>query len=293
MTAYRFFNMHKNKNNLIFLILLACASLFLLAPDASAQGLQYTLLEKVPGTANVGSDLRGYIEAIYKIALIIVTLSAVLMLSIGGFMYLTSAGNTSAMGTAKGVIFDSIIGLVIALAAWLLLNVINPDLVSVTLNGLSPVAVGVPPVAPPPPAGIGAGCSGYSVSGISGSQCNDTSQGLADILSCMYNRYPSAKITSISDSAGFSTCKNGWNKPPCAHAQTSCHYGGGASRTESECQTSHAVDFSIKNANGAIDLAIAQAIMSASAACGGRVNDESGGPYPHIHISDQTSCCSL
>ena len=58
------------------------------------------------------------------------------------------------MGTAKGVIFDSIIGLVIALTAYLLLYVINPDLVNVTLNGLSPVSVpGAPPTAPPPAPG--------------------------------------------------------------------------------------------------------------------------------------------
>lgn len=95
-----------------------------------------------------GSDLPGYIKAVYNTALVIVVLSAVLMLSIGGFMYLTSAGNTAALTTAKGVIFDAVIGLVIALAAWLLLNVINPDLVNVTINGLSPVSL-----APLPPTG--------------------------------------------------------------------------------------------------------------------------------------------
>lgn len=149
--------MRKNKNLLILLFLLVFAAgafLFVSGTDA-ATGLQYTLLEKIPGTDNVGSDLPGYLKAIYKVALIIIVLSAVLMLSIGGFMYLTSAGNTSAMGTAKGVIFDSIIGLVIALTAYLLLYVINPDLVNVTINGLSPVSVpGAPPAAPPvPPAG--------------------------------------------------------------------------------------------------------------------------------------------
>jgi len=94
--------------------------------------------------------------ALYNLALAIVVLSAVFMVSIGGFMYLTSAGNTSAMGTAKGVIFDALIGLIIALTAWLLLNVINPDLTNVSINGLSPVAVtpgaGGGVVTPPVPA---------------------------------------------------------------------------------------------------------------------------------------------
>ena len=103
-------------------------------------GLQYQLLEKIPGTSGLGSDLPGYVSAIYKMALIIVTLSAVLMLTVGGFMYLTSAGNTASIGTAKGIIYDSLIGLVIALSAWLVLYVINPDLVEVNLTALSPVA---------------------------------------------------------------------------------------------------------------------------------------------------------
>ena len=45
-------------------------------------------------------------------------------------MYLTSAGNTSAMGNAKGVITDAIIGLVLAISAWFLLNFINPEILS-------------------------------------------------------------------------------------------------------------------------------------------------------------------
>lgn len=103
-------------------------------------GRQYQLLEKIPGTDGLGSDLPGYVSAIYKMALIIVTLSAVLMLTVGGFMYLTSAGNTASIGTAKGIIYDSLIGLIIALSAWLVLYIINPDLVEINLSPLSPVA---------------------------------------------------------------------------------------------------------------------------------------------------------
>lgn len=154
--------MRKNKTLFVALFFFAF-SVGILAPVSGADaatGLQYTLLEKIPGfTGTDGSDLPGYIKAIYKTALVIVTLSAVLMISIGGFMYLTSAGNTSAMGTAKSVIFDSLIGLAIALTAWLLLNVINPDLVNITLNGLSPVAVPAPgaavSVTPPPTVAAG------------------------------------------------------------------------------------------------------------------------------------------
>lgn len=144
--------------------LICCSSTALNPPaqtpsstTASTVGLKYTLLEKIPGLASTdGSNLPVYVKAIYSTALAIVVLCALFMLSVGGFMYLTSAGNTSAMGTAKEVIFDSIIGLIIALSAWLLLNVINPDLVNVTISGLSakPTLPGAPaPVTPVPPAG--------------------------------------------------------------------------------------------------------------------------------------------
>lgn len=185
--------MHKNKNLFIvfFLLVFSAGTLLSLSgAEAQTQGLQYTLLEKVPGTDGLGSDLPGYVKAIYGVALIIVVLSAVLMLSIGGFMYLTSAGNTSAMGTAKGVIFDALIGLAIALTAWLILNVINPDLVTVTLNGLSPIAV--QKTTPLGPGGVP----------VLSTACTD----------------PTALKTSLA--SGKSACTGGCHKQKCSFTQT-------------------------------------------------------------------------
>lgn len=94
---------------------------------------QYTLLEQLPGSSNTVGRLNTYLEDIYRFAFWTVGIAVVFMLTIGGFMYLTSAGNTSRMESAKTVIFDAILGLVLALVAWLFLYVINPDLVNVTL----------------------------------------------------------------------------------------------------------------------------------------------------------------
>lgn len=257
--------------------------------------LQYQLLEKIPGAENVGSDMKGYVENIYLVGLILVVLSAVLMLSIGGFMYLTSAGNTSALGSAKTIIWDSLIGLTIALVAWLILNVINPDLISVTLNGFSPTPVAVQPTGPAPATGTGTTGTCGGLSPQAGINCGDASQGLADLLACMKGKGVATTVSSIGDSAGFNTCKNSWSKPPCAHAQTSCHYGGGKSKTDAACQASHAADLSVRNASGVKDMSIANAITAAASACGGRVNDETNipGVAPHIHVSDKTDCCNL
>jgi hypothetical protein len=48
---------------------------------------------------------------------------------VGGYMYITSAGNSASTGKAKETITDAIIGLLLALTSWLLLYTINPDLV--------------------------------------------------------------------------------------------------------------------------------------------------------------------
>jgi hypothetical protein len=173
-------------------------------------GLQYQLLEKIPGTSGLGSDLPGYVSAIYKMALIIVTLSAVLMLTVGGFMYLTSAGNTASIGTAKGIIYDSLIGLVIALSAWLVLYVINPDLVEINLSALAPVApVGGNPASAP--GSIGTLPSGSdsdlaykilankNISLNAGGDCSSTSGTVS----------PQKNLADISQGRKASACSNG------------------------------------------------------------------------------------
>lgn len=273
-------------------------------PNATASinpKLNYTLLEKIPGVDSTNLNLAAYLSAVYKLAIWIVGLCALFMFLVGAFMYMLSAANTSKTGSAKSIMQDALIGLILALTSYLILYVINPDLVNLKLPSVSMPSggsadTGTPPSTPPagaPPTGSGSGCGGLSVSGISTSQCNDASQKLSDVLACMQQKYPSAKITSISDSQGFDKCKNSWGRPPCAHGQTSCHYGGGASQKSSDCNKSHAADFSVKNASGGMDLSIADSLKKAGSACGGRVNDETTGPHPHIHISDQTNCCSL
>ena len=109
---------------------------FLFATDAFAQ-YNYTPMEKIPGTTENISAFPDYIKAIYKFALWSVGIAALLMVSVGGFMYFSAAGNTSKLDKAKIVIRDSIFGITAVLTAYLLLYTINPDLVGVSLSGLS------------------------------------------------------------------------------------------------------------------------------------------------------------
>lgn len=104
---------------------------------SSKSSLNYTLLEKIPGGSSQNLGLTGYLSAIYKLAIWIVGLCALFMFLIGAFMYLLSAANTSKLSTAKGVMQDSLIGLVLALTSYLILYVINPDLVKLQLPSVS------------------------------------------------------------------------------------------------------------------------------------------------------------
>lgn len=106
----------------ILLILLPMVSI------AASFTFNYEPMEKIPGFGRP-TDFPSYIMAIYKFGLWAVGICALLMISIGGYMYLTSAGNTSQTGKAKEIIIDSIVGIVLAFTSWILLYTINPDLV--------------------------------------------------------------------------------------------------------------------------------------------------------------------
>jgi len=75
-------------------------------------------------------DVADYIQVIYNFLISIVGVIAAVMMIIGGFQYLTSAGDAGKIGAAKKRITDAIIGLVLALSSYALLNTINPALLS-------------------------------------------------------------------------------------------------------------------------------------------------------------------
>ncbi len=97
------------------------------------------MLENIPGQSSVeNSDLIGYLNNLYKFGISITGILAIFMIGVGAFAYIvTSVGNSSKMMDAKEKIQNALIGLVIALTAYLLLYVINPDLVGGTLSAPS------------------------------------------------------------------------------------------------------------------------------------------------------------
>ncbi|MCA9364949.1 MAG: hypothetical protein KC736_03590 [Candidatus Moranbacteria bacterium] len=94
---------------------------------------RYTPLEPIPGFEGAKS-FEDYLISIYNFAVWTVGIAAMFMIVIGGFMYITSAGNTSALGRAKQVLWDAVFGLLVVMVTWLVLYVINPDLVQISRN---------------------------------------------------------------------------------------------------------------------------------------------------------------
>jgi len=291
--THHFFSMVKNKIFLIvFFLLIFSVSTFLFVSvvEAQTQGLQYTLLEKIPGLASTdGSNLPAYVTAVYRTAMVVIVLCALFMLSVGGFMYLTSAGNTAAMSTAKGVIFDSIIGLVIALVAWLLLNTINPDLVNVTLNGLTAVPGAavptepkpvptVPPVACPSPAQpVAACCPAGNIKCQACTGCVEVTG--VDFKTCRLNKCfldPSLlqKIKNVTGVTGWRITES-W--PPTVMHNSTCHQKGTCA--------------DLNNSGGSTDPATIRKYFDAFKAAGLVVLYESKDCAPYI-IKGVTPCQS-
>ena len=93
------------------------ASLSLAAPD-------------FPPTSSSSTNLGEIIGMIFSYSLQILGLIVFLMILFSGFQWLTAGGNPGIIGTARTRITNALLGGLVLLAAYLILNTINPDLVN-------------------------------------------------------------------------------------------------------------------------------------------------------------------
>jgi hypothetical protein len=165
----------------------------------------YIPLENVPFIKDA-SSFQAYLEGIYILGMVLVVIGAVFMLVIGGFQYLTSAGNTSALSAAKHTIEGALFGLALALVAYLILYVINPDLVKLNITRFQPL----PQQAPPTSSG-GSGGAGGSGAGTAGGTGYFAAKQSSDV-------YTDAEARRVLSAAGISVNKANCSSP----SQTSC-----------------------------------------------------------------------
>lgn len=111
-----------------YIVFLLIVSALAIGQSALAQGL-------LPSSVECGgNDLKECIKTFYEFGVGAVAILAVIVMMWGGLMWTTSGGNVSRIDNAKEWIYGSVLGLIIALSSFLLLNTINPQLTILKLS---------------------------------------------------------------------------------------------------------------------------------------------------------------
>lgn len=222
---------------------------------------------------------------------------APLMIAYAGFLFVVNPVNAGGKAKAKSILLNTVVGIVIALAGWMIVDAVMAVLYDrntvgetwsqlITTGGANfciPLAGSLRPAVVPPP-GLVVGVPGkFSFDPGISAQVSAESPALAALLSCMVTKVPAGvgRISSISDSKivsgqyTFQQCA-AQGSAICAHAVNSCHYGGTGSCNGS----SYAVDFG-DDENMAV-------LTSAAQACGARTLNE--GTHLHATVGAASDC---
>lgn len=133
----------------------------------------YTLLQPLPGIGGGGAGgtgLTDYLNWLFRFALVAAAFLAVVQIVIGGIQMIIGGASETQRTNAKSRIQDAIYGLLLALASWLILWTINPDLAKMKLT-IPEVTIQAPTT---PSTGIGSGAEEYKCTGLPpGKYCKD------------------------------------------------------------------------------------------------------------------------
>lgn len=134
------------KKRTAFLLILIITAGFLATIYCFAQeenpsdyGTGYYLLEPLPGVQGqrdiyVVSSLSQYLQWLFAFTISFAAIMAVLFIVIGGIQYLIAYGDTGKVSSAKTLINNALLGLLLIICSWLILNTINPDFTNTVLN---------------------------------------------------------------------------------------------------------------------------------------------------------------
>lgn len=127
--------MKKNNLKILSLLIIFVSAFYFLNYNfifAKSYELSVPLGEN--GTITTVEDLPQYISTIFQFGLGIAGLLALALIVYGAIQYTTSAGNVAKQQDAKDRITSAIYGLVLLLGAYLILNIINPELIQLKLK---------------------------------------------------------------------------------------------------------------------------------------------------------------
>ena len=142
------------------------SSVMLLAPTAHAgQPGEIRIEQPIPGlpTGQEGgitfavATFQTYLRAAAQFAVLIIIITAAVYIAIGAYAYFIAAGNAAMAAKGKEIIQRSIIGLLIALVAYVILRTISPQFVELQPPELADRGRGGGPANVPRPGGGGPG----------------------------------------------------------------------------------------------------------------------------------------
>ncbi len=120
------------------------------AAGAPFPGLEFLQTYGIGYNTKVGELL----SALYNFGVVIAGISALIMFTLGGVLYLTAGGSGSNISKAKGYIFNALFGLAIITLSYLVLHTINPDFTEILsedrIPDLNLKPKPAPPTTPPP-----------------------------------------------------------------------------------------------------------------------------------------------
>lgn len=114
---------------------LAIVLMLLLMVTPLIAGAQFTTPDPNQGNTGLPGDtsITSFIIRIINIALAIAGLVAVLFLIIGGFRYITAGGNEEAGESARKIITNAVIGVVVIILSFVIVRVISNALLGGTV----------------------------------------------------------------------------------------------------------------------------------------------------------------
>ncbi len=278
-----------------FLILsdFALAKDIIFEPQVGIPGGKIGTTTIAPGAAIpvTPTTFAHYLNAFYNWAIGAIIVIGIVMIIFGGFQWMAAGGNATKITAAKERIFSALLGILLAVGSYTLLNLINPSLVrleSLSLTKIKKEESGGMLLGGGKCGSEGEGlpscegsCGGIETAGIKSSQCQDASPTLTLFLQCLflYNQVAENRlqliITSISDDAGLAKCRDSFNSNICAHERNSAHYGYGT-----EINGSYAADFRFFE-----EPKYKGNLKALTRTCSGLFLDETGGGVKHYHLS--------
>ena len=125
----------------ILLISFACFLFFNIFNLPASAAIEFTPQVAIGGfTGPISTDSIGkYITEVYKYLIGIVGILATVVMMIGGVIWIGAGGNASRISEAKAWISGALMGLVLTLSSYMILNTINPDLVTMKKLDIKPI----------------------------------------------------------------------------------------------------------------------------------------------------------